>query len=193
MNIDSKKPFFYTITEDIARKLKEYLSIYVDESGLVLSDKNVCKFLQVNSNVSMPDITYFINNVIYLNNKEDVLHSLFFINYDNIKNGIFDIISSKNNISYTYTMIHYRDYVEDLKLKINNYVSPEKGYLSATDLLQMDAKYLSQDALNAVYDSKLFTAIVEFCNLTGLHDYRLDIAVDSNLQKQMEEKLNSKI
>lgn len=191
--MDSEKTFFYKITEDIAQKLKEYLSIYVDESGLVFSDKNVCKFLKANTRVSMPDITYFINNVIYLHNKEDVLYSLFFHSHDDIRNNVFDIISNKTNISYCYTMMHYRDYVENLKIKIHNYVAPEKGYLSATDLLKMDVKYLPKDALNAVYDNKLFTAILEFCNLTGLYDYRLDIAVDSNLQKQIEEKLNSKI
>ena len=50
----------------------------------------------------------------------------------------------------------------------------------------MDTKHLPQDALSAVYDSKLFATIVEFYNLTGLCDYRLDIAVDSKLHLDRE-------
>lgn len=191
MDSNSMKPFFYTITDDITQELKEYLSKYFSTNSMVWLDKHVCKFLKTDTNVSIPEMIHFINNIIAISNKEYDLSSLSCQKINDIRNNIFDIFT---NCDFNYVINGYYKYVDDLKLnKIKHYVEPEKGYLSATDLLHMDTKYLPQDALSAAYDSKLFTAILEFCNLTGLYDYRFDIAVDSNLQKQMEEKLKSKI
>lgn len=46
MDSNSMKPFFYTITDDIAQELKEYLSKYFSTNSMVWLDSHVCKFLK---------------------------------------------------------------------------------------------------------------------------------------------------
>lgn len=200
MNNTVQKDFFYPITEDIAINLKDYLSKYFSDSSSVWLDSNVVLFLKPSkqddneSNVSIPEIIHFINSIIAVANNEYETSSLHHQTLDDIRNAIFDIFT---NCNFNYVMNGYHKYVEDLKLnKIENYVAPEKEHgwhLSPRDLLHMDKQDIPQDVFNAVFDSKLFTAILEFGNLTGLWDYRFDIAVDSELQKQISNKLEMKI
>lgn len=194
MNSVNQKDFFYPITEDVAKKLKDYLSNYFAESSSVWLKSDVAYFLKpthlVNDAqyVSVPEIIHFINAIIAIANNEHETSSLHHQTLDDIRNAIFDIFT---NCNFNYVMSGYGKYVTDLKLnKIAHYVEPEKGFhLSSRDLLQMDKQDMPQDAFSAVFDSKLFNAMLEFGNLTGLFDYRFDIAVDSELQKRMGKKL----
>ena len=194
MNNTVQKDFFYPITENIAQNLKDYLSKYFSDNSSVWLDSTVVTFLKPSneSHVSIPEIIHFINTIIAVANSEYETSSLHHQTLDDIRNAIFDIFT---NCNFNYVMRGYRKYVDDLELnKIENYVAPEKGrHLSPRDLLQMDKQDIPQDVFNAVFDSKLFNAILEFGNLTGLWDYRFDIAVDSELQKQISNKLETKI
>ena len=194
MNSVHQKDFFYPITEDVAKKLKDYLSNYFAESSSIWLKSDVTYFLKptycVNDAqyVSVQEIIRFINAIISIANNEHETSSLHHQTLDDIRNAIFDIFT---NCNFNYVMSGYGKYVTDLKLnKIAHYVEPEKGFhLSSRDLLQMDKQDMPQDAFSAVFDSKLFNAMLEFGNLTGLFDYRFDIAVDSELQKRMGKKL----
>lgn len=118
MNNVNQNNFFYPITKDISQNLKDYLSKYFSDNSPVWLDSNVITFLKPSkqddneSNVSIPEIIHFINSIIAVANNEYETSSLHHQTLDDIRNEIFDIITT---YTFKYVMSCYRRYVDELK------------------------------------------------------------------------------